>query len=207
MNGGHYISYCKPPQGDVWYQCDDKTVTRLRTPVKTSTAYLLFCDSVHADIWDISVVPMVHLLMVWLWSGGLMSAWYLLRREMLGGWGGVLILVLWCRVDDVASVGDSELWRWFGPVPLFPVPLLIPYFPKCPPIISHTPSDPIFPNVPSLTPTHLWFSAGAAVYFFSMGWVSLSSKEMALSCSAGCSRQSVGCGWVYDPQGFPLSGD
>ena len=49
-NGGHYTSYCKPPQGDVWYQCDDKTITRLRTPVKTSTAYLLFYDSVHADI-------------------------------------------------------------------------------------------------------------------------------------------------------------
>ena len=74
MNGGHYISYCKPPQGDVWYQCDDKTVTRLRTPVKTPTAYLLFYDSVHADIGDISLVPVVHLLMVWLWSGGLMSA-------------------------------------------------------------------------------------------------------------------------------------
>ena len=50
MYGGHYTSYCKPPQGDVWYQCDVKTVTRLRTPIKTSTAYLLFCDSVHADI-------------------------------------------------------------------------------------------------------------------------------------------------------------
>ena len=50
MNGGHYISYCKPPQGDVWYQCDDKIVTRLRAPVKTSTAYLLFYDLVHADI-------------------------------------------------------------------------------------------------------------------------------------------------------------
>ena len=49
MNGGHYTSYCKPLQGDVWYQCDDKTVTKLRTPVKTSTAYLLFYDSVHAD--------------------------------------------------------------------------------------------------------------------------------------------------------------
>ena len=44
MNGGHYISYCKPPQGDVWYQCHDKTVTRLRTPVKTSTAYLPYCS-------------------------------------------------------------------------------------------------------------------------------------------------------------------
>ena len=50
MNGGHYASYCKPPQGDVWYQCDAKTVTKLRMPVKTSTAYLLFYDSVHADI-------------------------------------------------------------------------------------------------------------------------------------------------------------
>ena len=49
MNGRHYASYCRPPQ-DVWYQCDDKTVIRLRTPVKTSTAYLLFYDSVHADI-------------------------------------------------------------------------------------------------------------------------------------------------------------
>ena len=70
------------------------------------------------------------------------------------------------------------------------------------PIISRTPSDPIFPNVPSLTPTHLWFSAGAAVYFFSIDWVSLSSKEMPLTCSAGCSRQSAGCGWVHDPQAF-----
>ena len=47
LNGGHYTSYCKPPQGDVWYQCDDKTVTRLRTPVKTSAAYFLFYDSFH----------------------------------------------------------------------------------------------------------------------------------------------------------------
>ena len=74
MNGGYYTSYCRPPQGDVLYQCDDKTVTRLRTPVKTSTAYLLFYDSLHADIRDISLVPVVHLLMVWLWSSGLMSA-------------------------------------------------------------------------------------------------------------------------------------
>ena len=155
MNGGHYASYCEPPQGDVWYQCDDKTVTRVRTPVKTSTAYLLFYVSVHADILDVSLVPMVHLLMVWLWSGGLMSAWYL--------WDGrcsVGEVEYWCSscdvgVDDVASVGDSELWRWSGPVPLFPVPPLIPYCPKCPPFISRTHSDPIFPKVPSLTPTHL----------------------------------------------------
>ena len=50
MNGGHYTSYCKPAQGYVWYQCNDKTVTRLLTPVKMSTAYLLFYDSVLADI-------------------------------------------------------------------------------------------------------------------------------------------------------------
>ena len=74
------------------------------------------------------------------------------------------------------------------------------------PIISCTPSDPIFPKVPSLTPTHLWFSAGGRCSL-SMGWVSLSSKEMPLTCSASCSRQSVGCGWVHDPHSFPLSGD
>ena len=50
MNGGHYTSYCKLPQGDVWYQYDNKNVTRLRTPVKASTAYLLFYNSFHADI-------------------------------------------------------------------------------------------------------------------------------------------------------------
>ena len=106
-------------------------------------------------------VPMVHLLMVWLWSGGLMSAWYLWDGRCLVG-----EVEYWCSscnvgVDDVSLVGDSELWRWFGPVPLFPVPPLIPYFPKCPPIISRTPCDPIFPKVLSL-----WFSAGAAVHFF-----------------------------------------
>ena len=145
--------------------------------------------------------------MVWLWSGGLMSAWYL-----QDGRCSVVEVEYWCLscdvgVDDMASVGDSELWRWFGPVPLLSVPLLILYFPKCPPIIFCTLSDPIFPKVPSLTPTHLWFSAGAAVHFFSMGWVSLSSKEMPLTCLGGCSKQCVGCGWVHDPQSFPLSED
>ena len=50
MSGGHYTSYCKPPQGNVWYQCDDKTVTKLRTPIKTSAAYLLLYDSIHIDV-------------------------------------------------------------------------------------------------------------------------------------------------------------
>ena len=45
LNGGHYTSYCKPPCDNVWYHCNDKTVTKLRTPIKTSAAYLLFYDS------------------------------------------------------------------------------------------------------------------------------------------------------------------
>ena len=45
LNSGHYTSYCKPFCADVWYNCDDRTVTKLRTPIKTSNAYLLFYDS------------------------------------------------------------------------------------------------------------------------------------------------------------------
>ena len=41
MNSGHYTSYCKPSQENIWYHCDDKAVTRLIKPVKTS-AYLIF---------------------------------------------------------------------------------------------------------------------------------------------------------------------
>ena len=44
INGGHYTSYCKSPQDDVWYNFDDTSVTRLKTSVKTSAAYLLFYD-------------------------------------------------------------------------------------------------------------------------------------------------------------------
>lgn len=53
INEGHYTSYCKPSSGEVWYQCDDRIVTKLRTPVKTSHAYLLFYDSLHASIGNI----------------------------------------------------------------------------------------------------------------------------------------------------------
>ena len=42
MDSGHYTSYCKPPQTNLWYHCDDDTVTILKKPVKTSAAYLLF---------------------------------------------------------------------------------------------------------------------------------------------------------------------
>ena len=49
MNSGHYTSYCKPPQTNHWYHCDDDTVTRLSKPVKTSAAYLLFYMSIDAN--------------------------------------------------------------------------------------------------------------------------------------------------------------
>ena len=42
MNGGHYTGYCKPGQENLWYDCNDESVTRLTKPVKTSAAYLLF---------------------------------------------------------------------------------------------------------------------------------------------------------------------
>ena len=71
------------------------------------------------------------------------------------------------------------------------------------PIISRTPSDPIFPKVLSLTPMQLWFSAAAAVHFFSKGWVSLSSKENTPDLFGRLFLAVVGCGWVHDPQGFP----
>ena len=45
LSGGHYTSYCRPSRGNVWYNCDDRSVSRLRTPVKTSAAYLLFYNS------------------------------------------------------------------------------------------------------------------------------------------------------------------
>ena len=45
INGGHYTSYCKSSYDDSWYHCNDQTVTKLRTPIETSNAYLLFYDS------------------------------------------------------------------------------------------------------------------------------------------------------------------
>ena len=98
-------------------------LTRLRTPVKTSTAYLLFCDSVHADIWDIS-----HGMVVVQWADVCLIY---LRREMLGGWGGVLMLVLWCG-GGWCGLGGKQ-WA-------------VEVIWTCP-IISRTPSDPIFPKV------------------------------------------------------------
>ena len=51
LSGGHYTSYCRPSRGNVWYNCDDTSVRRLRTPVKTSAAYLLAIP-VGDAIWD-----------------------------------------------------------------------------------------------------------------------------------------------------------
>ena len=130
-----------------------------------------------------------------------------LRWEMLGGWGGVLMLVLWCG-SGWCGLGGRQ-WA-------------VEVIWTCP-IIYCTPSDPIFPKVPShYFPYPFWshISQSALLNAYtlmvlcwghcsllSMGWVSLSSKEMPLTCLAGCSRRSVRCGWVHDAQGFPLSGN
>ena len=153
------------------------------------------------------LVPTVHLLMVWLRSSGLISLpdisetgdarwvrWSIDALPVMWGW------MMWPRWETVSCGGDLDLSHYF------------PY-----------PSDPIFPKVPShyfpypfwshisqsalLNTYALWFSAGGRCSLLSMGWVSLSSKEMPLTCSASCFRQSVGCGWVHNPQSFPLSGD
>ena len=42
LSGGHYTIYCRPFCGNVWCNCDDRSVSRLRTPVKTSAAYLFY---------------------------------------------------------------------------------------------------------------------------------------------------------------------
>ena len=66
---------------------------------------------------------------------------------MLGGMGWRIVA---CPVVGVADGGalaeDCGLHWCLGPVPLFPVTLLFPYFP-CPlfPLISCTPSFPILP--------------------------------------------------------------
>ena len=41
-SGGRYTSYCRPSHENVWYNSDDRSVSRLRTPVKTSAAYLFY---------------------------------------------------------------------------------------------------------------------------------------------------------------------
>ena len=109
-----------------------------------------------------------------------------LIREMLGGWGGVLMLILWCG-GGWCGLGRRQ-WA-------------VEVIWTCT-IISCTPSDPIFPKVPShyfLYPFWSLISQSALLNTYtlmvlcwgrcsllSMGWVSLSSKEMPLTCLAGC---------------------
>ena len=38
LSGRHYTSYCRPSRGNVWYNCNDRSDSRLRTPVITSTS-------------------------------------------------------------------------------------------------------------------------------------------------------------------------
>ena len=63
LSGGHCTSYCRLSHGSVWYSCDDRSVSRLRTPVKTSAAYLLFYNSLQ-NVWVLLLVPVV-LLLLW----------------------------------------------------------------------------------------------------------------------------------------------
>ena len=83
LSGGHYTSYWRPPHGNVWHICDDRSVSRLRTPVKTSAAYSLFYNSLQ-NVWVLILVPMV-LLLLWCESwGGRGTAWCLWVGK---GWG------------------------------------------------------------------------------------------------------------------------
>ena len=58
---GYYTSYCRPSRGNVWYSCDDRSVSRWRTPVKISAAYLLFYNSLQ-NVRVLLKVPVVLLL-------------------------------------------------------------------------------------------------------------------------------------------------
>ena len=119
MNGGHYTSYCKPPQGDVWYQCGDKTVTRLRTPVKTSTAYLLFYDSVHADIrYFFCANGTPHGMVVVRWADVSETGdaqwvrWSTDACPVRCGEGGEGMM-MWTRWETVSCGGDLDLSHYF----------------------------------------------------------------------------------------------
>ena len=97
-----------------------------------------------------------------------------LRREILSGWGGVLMLVLWCG-DGWCGLGGRQ---WAVEVMW-----------TCS-IISRTPSDPIFPKYfRYLFWSQVFQSALLNTYalmvlcwrrcsLLSMGWVLLSPKEM-----------------------------
>ena len=47
MNNGHYTSYCKSLKNNIWYLGDDNNISKLKTSVSTSLAYLLVYNSMH----------------------------------------------------------------------------------------------------------------------------------------------------------------
>ena len=72
--GGHYTSYCRPSRGNVRHSCDDRSVSRLRTPVKTSAAYLFYNSLQNVRV--LLLVPMyVHILLGWVGNCLLSLGW------------------------------------------------------------------------------------------------------------------------------------
>ena len=149
LSGGHYTSYCRPSRGNVWYNCDDRSVSRLRTPVKTSAAYFLFYNSLQ-HVWVLLLVPMILLF-----CGVRLEV----SGELLGvsGWEGMGDWCLACGGDGGRRFSGRRMWvvECFGPFPILPVPLLSLYFPYpsdqlSPSHASHTPSCPLFPTITTL---------------------------------------------------------
>ena len=147
LSGEHYTRYCRPSLGNVWYNCNDRSVSRLRTPVKTSAAYLLFYNSPQ-NVRVLLLVPMV-LLLLWCEAWGRWeTAWcFWVGRD------GRLMPGLWCGW----RFSGRRMWvvKCFGPFPIFPVPLLSLYFPYpsdqlSPPHTSRTPLCPLFPTIMTL---------------------------------------------------------
>ena len=188
LSGGHYTSYCKPSHGNVWYSCNDRSVSRLRTPVKTSTAYLFYNSLQNVRV--LLVVPMVLLLWCEAW-GGWGTAWYLWVGD--AGWEGMGGLMpglwwgWWMAVLRQTNVGCRVLWSFpytfcTPSVPVFPIligPIVsLPYFPyPFMPLISHN-ND---------TCTH-GLMLRAAVLCRTQWLVVDLSPKVFLTCLLGCLR-------------------
>ena len=154
LSGGHYTSYCRPSHGIVWYNCDDRSVSRLRTPVKTSAACLLFSNSLQ-NVWVLLLVPVVLLVCgVRLGVGE-----ELLCVSELGDavWEGMGDWCLACGGGGGWRFSGWQMWvvECFDPFPIPPVSLLSLYFPYpsdqlSPSHTSSTPSCPLFPTIMTL---------------------------------------------------------
>ena len=154
LSGGHYTSYCRPCRGNVWYNCDDRSVSRLRIPVNTSAAYLLFYNSLQR-VSSTSGANGTSLLWCEAW-GGWGTAWCLWVGGRWVGRDGGLMPGLWWRwwmaVFWQTNVGCRVLWSFpytscTPSVPVFPIPIRpiisLPYFlyPFVP-LISHNNDTP-----------------------------------------------------------------